>query len=190
MLQNRHGIIHTVTGDGHGLTVFGGNAYDELDADGLLIHRYGPHIFHTNALEIFNHLSRFTAWRPYEHRVLAQVDGKLLPIPINLDTINKLYDLNLSSEQLEQFFAARPEGLAWPDGLAAASTLMPDGGLPPPGGVSTSCERSPVGVYEVGFQLGPRLNASGRLETAEASLELLLAPDVESALPLAEALDA
>lgn len=72
-----------------------GNAYDELDAHGVLIHRYGPHIFHTNSVKVVEFLSRFTAWRPYEHRVLASVDGKLLPIPINRSTINGLYGTQL-----------------------------------------------------------------------------------------------
>jgi UDP-galactopyranose mutase len=87
----------------------GGNAYDHHDDAGILIHRYGPHIFHTNSTEVFEYLSRFTAWRPYSHRVLASVDGLLLPIPINLDTINELYGLRLSSFELEEFFAARAE---------------------------------------------------------------------------------
>ena len=87
----------------------GGNAYDCYDDDGLLIHQYGPHIFHTNSKQIFDHLSRFTEWRPYEHRVLAEVDGMLVPIPINLDTVNKLYGLNLTSEELKDWFAARAE---------------------------------------------------------------------------------
>jgi UDP-galactopyranose mutase len=87
----------------------GGNAYDCHDDAGILIHKYGPHIFHTNSEQIVDYLSHFTEWRPYEHRVLAKVDGKLLPIPINLDTINKLYNLDLTSELLEQFFAERRE---------------------------------------------------------------------------------
>ena len=87
----------------------GGNAYDCYDDAGILVHRYGPHIFHTNAQSIVEYLSQFTGWRPYEHRVLSAVDGKLLPIPINLDTINQLYDLNLTSEQLEAFFASKRE---------------------------------------------------------------------------------
>jgi UDP-galactopyranose mutase len=82
----------------------GGNAYDHYDDDGLLIHRYGPHIFHTNAKHVFDYLSRFTAWRPYEHRVLASVDGQLVPIPINLDTINRLYGLNLDTFGVQAFF--------------------------------------------------------------------------------------
>src|SRR6187401_3435137 len=69
----------------------GGNAYDHTDAAGILVHKYGPHIFHTNSREIFEYLSRFTAWRPYQHRVRAWVDGQLVPLPINLDTINTLY---------------------------------------------------------------------------------------------------
>jgi UDP-galactopyranose mutase len=87
----------------------GGNAYDRYDDDGLLIHQYGPHIFHTNSQQIFDYLSRFTEWRFYEHRVLAEVDGKQVPIPINLDTVNKLYGLNLTSEQLKDWFAERAE---------------------------------------------------------------------------------
>ena len=81
-----------------------GNAFDENDAQGVLIHRYGPHIFHTNSDEVFAYLSRFTDWRPYEHRVLASVDGKLLPIPINLDTVNRLYGLHLDEEGLKAYF--------------------------------------------------------------------------------------
>jgi UDP-galactopyranose mutase len=87
----------------------GGNAYDRLDEAGVLIHQYGPHIFHTNSEAIFDHLSQFTAWRPYEHRVLARVDGMEVPIPINLDTVNRLYGLDLTSEELEDWFAARAE---------------------------------------------------------------------------------
>jgi len=87
----------------------GGNAYDCYDDAGILVHRYGPHIFHTNAQSIVDYLSQFTSWRPYEHRVLSAVDDKLLPIPINLDTINRLYDLDLTSGQLEEFFASKRE---------------------------------------------------------------------------------
>ncbi|MBD0257606.1 MAG: UDP-galactopyranose mutase [Cytophagales bacterium] len=83
----------------------GGNAYDFYDDHGLLIHKYGPHIFHTNSPDVFSYLSKFTRWRPYEHKVLAYVTGKLLPIPINLDTVNKLYGFNFTSEQLAEYFA-------------------------------------------------------------------------------------
>lgn len=82
----------------------GGNAYDYYNEAGLLIHRYGPHIFHTNAKRVFDYLSDFTEWRPYEHRVRASVDGQIVPIPINLDTINRLYGLNLNAFEVEEFF--------------------------------------------------------------------------------------
>jgi UDP-galactopyranose mutase len=87
----------------------GGNAYDHYNEHGVLVHKYGPHIFHTNSRDVFDYLSRFTAWRPYEHRVLASVDSKLVPIPINLDTVNQLYGLSLDSSQLEDFFATLAE---------------------------------------------------------------------------------
>jgi UDP-galactopyranose mutase len=86
-----------------------GNAYDEYDESGILVHRYGPHIFHTNSKEVFDYLSRFTSWRQYQHKVLASVDGRLVPIPINLDTINQLYGLSLNSFQMEEFLASRAE---------------------------------------------------------------------------------
>ncbi|MDP9364486.1 MAG: UDP-galactopyranose mutase [Chloroflexota bacterium] len=86
-----------------------GNAYDHYDDAGILVHKYGPHIFHCNSPEIFAYLSRFTEWRPYQHRVLASVDGQLVPIPINLDTVNRLYGMNLTSFQLDDFFASVAE---------------------------------------------------------------------------------
>ena len=82
----------------------GGNAYDHYNEAGILVHKYGPHIFHTNSREVFEYLSRFTEWRPYQHRVRAAVDGQIVPIPINLDTINALYGLNLTSFEVEDFF--------------------------------------------------------------------------------------
>jgi UDP-galactopyranose mutase len=85
-----------------------GNAYDHIDEHGVLIHRYGAHIFHTNADVVVNYLSRFTDWRPYEHRVLARVGDQLLPMPINRTTINALYGLDLrTDEDVEAFYAAR-----------------------------------------------------------------------------------
>jgi UDP-galactopyranose mutase len=87
----------------------GGNAYDHYDDAGVLVHKYGPHIFHTNSREVFDYLSRFTNWRPYQHRVLASVDGRLVPMPINLDTVNGLYGLNLSVLELDDFFASLAE---------------------------------------------------------------------------------
>jgi len=83
----------------------GGNAYDHLDAAGVRVHRYGPHIFHTNAPRIFEFLSRFTGWRDYEHRVLAKIGEQLLPVPINRTTINALYGLALNEPGVEAFLA-------------------------------------------------------------------------------------
>jgi UDP-galactopyranose mutase len=92
-----------------------GNAYDHPDDAGVLVHRYGPHIFHTNSRQVFEHLSRFTEWRPYEHRVLAEVESPLtgaavrVPIPINLDTVNRLYGLSLTEDEVEAWMAERAE---------------------------------------------------------------------------------
>jgi UDP-galactopyranose mutase len=86
-----------------------GNAYDYYNEEGILIHKYGPHIFHTNSKDVFDYLSRFTEWREYQHRVLASVDGMLVPMPINLDTINKLYGLNLTAFEVEKFFESVAE---------------------------------------------------------------------------------
>ena len=89
-----------------------GNAYDAPDAAGVRIHVYGPHIFHTNSDEVFEHLSRFTQWRPYEHRVLAHVRDRLVPMPINRTTLNDLFDASLSTdEEARAFLASRAEQL-------------------------------------------------------------------------------
>lgn len=82
----------------------GGNAFDKKDEHGILIHQYGPHIFHTNSERIFNYLSQFTEWRPYEHRVRGVVNGQEYPFPINRDTLNQLYDLDLTEEQAAEYF--------------------------------------------------------------------------------------
>jgi UDP-galactopyranose mutase len=87
----------------------GGNAYDHYDEHGVLVHRYGPHIFHTNSAEVFRYLSRFTEWFPYQHRVRAWVDGRLVPIPINLDTINELYGTKFNAFQLAEFYKSVAE---------------------------------------------------------------------------------
>ncbi len=82
----------------------GGNAYDEFDEHGILVHRYGPHIFHTNSKEVFEYLSQFTEWRKYEHKVLANLNGELYPIPINRTTINKLYNKEYTTDDEVQKF--------------------------------------------------------------------------------------
>ncbi len=88
----------------------GGNAFDKKDEAGVLIHQYGPHIFHTNSDEIVDYLSQFTNWRPYEHRVLAEVRGQRVPIPINRTTLNLLFDLDLKTEEeAAAYLASRAE---------------------------------------------------------------------------------
>ena len=87
----------------------GGNAYDRYDDAGALMHPYGPHVHHINSADIFDYLSQFTEWRPYQHRVLASVDGQDVPIPINLDTVNRLYGLNLNSFEMEEWFESVAE---------------------------------------------------------------------------------
>ena len=85
----------------------GGNAFDRKDAAGVLVHVYGPHIFHTNSQEIFGYLSQFTDWRPYEHRVLASIDGRLVPMPINRTTLNAVYGADLTSDEAAEAFLRR-----------------------------------------------------------------------------------
>jgi UDP-galactopyranose mutase len=88
----------------------GGNAYDEPNEAGILYHKYGPHIFHTNSQQVVDYLSQFTEWRPYEHRVLAYVRGQLVPIPINRTTLNALFDVNLETDdQAAAYLASRAE---------------------------------------------------------------------------------
>lgn len=81
----------------------GGNIYDSYNEDGILIHNYGPHIFHTNDREVYQYLSKFTKWNDFWHRVLSYVDGNLIPMPITVETINKLYHKNLSCDEMEEF---------------------------------------------------------------------------------------
>ncbi|HVL78918.1 MAG TPA: UDP-galactopyranose mutase [Sphingomicrobium sp.] len=88
----------------------GGNAYDEPNEAGILYHKYGPHIFHTNSSQVVDYLSQFTEWRPYEHRVLASVRDRLVPIPINRTTLNKLFELDLKTdEEAAEYLAGRAE---------------------------------------------------------------------------------
>jgi UDP-galactopyranose mutase len=88
----------------------GGNAYDEPNEAGILYHKYGPHIFHTNSDQVVDYLSQFTDWRPYEHRVLAQVRDRLVPIPINRTTLNRLFDLDLKTDdEAAEYLASRAE---------------------------------------------------------------------------------
>ena len=85
----------------------GGNCYDYKNKDGILVHKYGPHIFHTNNKEIWDYLSKFTEWIPYQHKVLGFIDGKFVPIPFNLNTLYQLFNkekaIKLERNLLEKF---------------------------------------------------------------------------------------
>lgn len=87
----------------------GGNVYDSYNDDGILIHNYGPHTFHTNDKEVFDYVLKFTEWNDYQHRVLSYVNGNFVPMPISLETINQLYNLNLSEDEMDEFINSRKE---------------------------------------------------------------------------------
>jgi len=76
----------------------GGNSYDYYNKSGILVHKYGPHYFRTNDDKVFNYLSKFTKWRPYEYRIRSYVDGRLYPFPINIETLNMFFNINLNDE--------------------------------------------------------------------------------------------
>lgn len=86
-----------------------GNCYDEYDEAGILVQRYGPHTFHTNDKEVFDYITSYTRWHEYQHRVMSYVDGNFVPMPIGLETINKLYNLNLSQDEMDGWIASRCE---------------------------------------------------------------------------------
>ncbi|MDK2789030.1 MAG: UDP-galactopyranose mutase [Epulopiscium sp.] len=89
-----------------------GHAHDRYNEYGILIHQYGPHIFHTNNKRVWDWLSRFTDWYLYQHRVLAYVDGMKIPLPISIETINRLYNLNLNSDEVEAWLESQAEDIA------------------------------------------------------------------------------
>ena len=68
-----------------------GNCYDYFDENGIDVHQYGTHIFHTDSKDVWNFVSRFTKWFPYQHKVVALIDGQLVPIPFNLNSIDKIF---------------------------------------------------------------------------------------------------
>lgn len=88
----------------------GGNTYDEPDAAGVLVHRYGPHIFHTTDEAAYAFLSRFTAWYPLEHRVLADVHGKLLPVPFNLRSLRMAFDTDKAARMEKRLIETFGQG--------------------------------------------------------------------------------
>lgn len=75
-----------------------GNCYDYVDDNGILVSKYGAHLFHTNHEDVWEYVNRFATWYEWEHRVLANVEGKMVPIPVNIHTVNQLFDLNITSE--------------------------------------------------------------------------------------------
>lgn len=77
----------------------GGNCYDYYNTDGILVSKYGAHLFHTNYEDVWSYVNSFSEWRPYQHKVLSYVDGKLVPIPVNITTVNTLFNLNITNEQ-------------------------------------------------------------------------------------------
>lgn len=82
----------------------GGNAYDYYDEDGILVQKYGPHILHTNSDIVWNYLCQFTEWNDYVHRVIAKVNGKEVYLPINLETMERLYDRKFTPKELAEYF--------------------------------------------------------------------------------------
>ncbi|WP_299030470.1 UDP-galactopyranose mutase [uncultured Thermanaerothrix sp.] len=84
----------------------GGNAYDYYDEHGVLVHKYGPHIFHTNSKKVWEYLSLFTEWRPYYHRVHAVIEGKEVPVPFNLDSVRLLFPPRLAERLQEKLIQA------------------------------------------------------------------------------------
>ena len=88
----------------------GGNCYDEKDAHGILIHNYGPHIFHTSLEDVYAFLSRFTDWYAFGHEVVAKVGDKLIPVPFNLNTLHMVYDKEKADRLEQKLIAAYGEG--------------------------------------------------------------------------------
>jgi len=75
-----------------------GNCYDYIDENGILVSKYGAHLFHTNEEDVWQYINRFCEFYPFEHKVIAQVDGQLVPIPVNITTVNKLFGTNITTE--------------------------------------------------------------------------------------------
>ena len=88
----------------------GGNCYDYRDKNGIIVHKYGPHLFHTNHKDVFQYLSNFTDWDIYHHRVLAFIDGKKVPIPFNFNSMDMLFPEVLSKKIQEKLLKKYPYG--------------------------------------------------------------------------------
>jgi UDP-galactopyranose mutase len=85
----------------------GGNTYDTYNTDGILVQKYGPHIFHTQSQRAWDYLNQFTKWNHYTHRVLACVDGKMVYLPVNLETMEKLYERTFSVDEFKEFLGSQ-----------------------------------------------------------------------------------
>ena len=88
----------------------GGNCYDEYDENGILIHTYGPHIFHTNNGQVYEYLSQYTKWFDYSHEVLANVYGTLIPVPFNLNTLYMVYEKEKADRLKDKLISTYKEG--------------------------------------------------------------------------------
>ena len=101
----------------------GGNCYDEPDEHGILIHNYGPHIFHTGIEEVYQYLSRFTDWYVFGHEVVAKVGDRLIPVPFNLNTLHMVYEKEKADALEQKLIAAYGEGSRVPIGHSPVETL-------------------------------------------------------------------
>lgn len=104
----------------------GGNVYDEYNEHGILIQKYGPHTFHTDDKEVFDYVCNYTKWNEYQHRVLSYVDGNFVPLPISLETINKLYNMNLSEDEMDEFIESKKVKI--PDIKTSEDVVLSQGG--------------------------------------------------------------
>lgn len=91
-------------------THIGGNCYDFRDENGIIVHKYGPHLFHTDHKEVFDYLSNFTEWHYYHHKVLAFIDGKKVPIPFNFNSMDMLFPQELSTRLQRKLLEKYPYG--------------------------------------------------------------------------------
>jgi UDP-galactopyranose mutase len=82
----------------------GGNCYDFIDENGILVSKYGAHLFHTNDEEVWKYINRFSSWYPWEHTVVARVDNQTVPIPVNIKTVNILFGTNITTEEEMRFW--------------------------------------------------------------------------------------
>lgn len=95
-------VARCIAEKGHSVTIIdrrshiAGNCFDYVDKNGLFIHQYGSHIFHTDNQEVWRFLSHFTNWYPYQHKVKALVDGQLVPVPFNLNSLEQLFPRTLA----------------------------------------------------------------------------------------------